>query len=120
MQLLNETDLYVASSVELRIIAEANPLPDVIADRKPLEEPYPTTAVEVAVEIVSPKDSYAYLKEKCKAYQQWGFRSIYVVDPSDRSVEIWKENRLQPVDDLMDSIPVARIWSDLDRSIRRK
>jgi hypothetical protein len=39
---------------------------------------YPTTGLEVVVEILSEDDSYLYLKDKCREYQEWGFSHIVV------------------------------------------
>lgn len=114
--LLFEAGYKPGPEVDLRIAPDAIPRPDIIATRGKLEHPYPTKAVEVVVEILSPDDSMSYLLEKCSAYQEWGFEFIYVVDPESRRVYRWTANSLQNVTTLV-SIPVAEIWKKLDEAL---
>lgn len=103
------------SEVELRIIPDAHPKPDVIATRsRRAIKSYPDEALDVAVEIISPDDKFPYVREKCIGYVQWGFDKVYTVDPSDRSILVWSANGASvPVEDLA-GIPAARIWEALD------
>ena len=113
MNLLEEAGFLAASEVETRINSEARPKPDVLGTKtKPTGE-YPTQPLDVVVEIISKNDSYAYVKEKCRKYQEWGFGRIFLVDPSDRSVTEWT-GTFTPVNDLF-GIPCTRIWHELDR-----
>ena len=113
MQLLKEARFYAASEVELRIDPDAHPRPDVIASKSKGERAYPTHSVDIAVEIVSQDDSHSYLKEKCRKYQAWGIGHVFVVDPSDRSVTEWKGTLVETNN--LSSIPVGRIWDELDQ-----
>ena len=113
MQLLKEAGFRAASEVELRIDPDARPRPDVIATRSKPSGSYPTEAVDVVVEIVSENEPYPHLKEKCRKYQAWGFKHVFVVDPSDRSVKEWN-GALVETESLV-GIPVARIWLELDQ-----
>jgi Uma2 family endonuclease len=65
-QLLNEAGYSAGTEVELRIDADACPKPDVIATSQEVEEPYPTKAVDVVVEILSKDDPMPYLLEKAR------------------------------------------------------
>jgi Uma2 family endonuclease len=114
MELLTEAGYTAGSEVELRIVPDARPKPDVIATKDPVEDPYPTRAVDVVVEILSPDDAMAYVIEKCEAYQAWGFPHIYVVDPGSRLVFRWTGSGLE-VSNSLTSIPAARIWERLHR-----
>jgi Uma2 family endonuclease len=67
----------------------------VIATRGKVEGPYPTSAVAVVVEILSPNDSTAYVIEKCRSYRERGFPDIYVVDSESRSVFRWTGQALE-------------------------
>ena len=98
--------------VELRIESDARPKPDVIATRGVVEVLYPTSAVDVVVEILSPDDSMAYLIEKCRAYHAWGFPGIYVVDSDSRLVFRWTGHALE-ISNALASIPAERIWQEL-------
>jgi Uma2 family endonuclease len=112
--LLKGVGYIAAPEIELRIDPEARPKPDVVATKTKTKGRYPTTGLEVAVEVVSEDDKYPALKQKCRKYAEWGFGAIYVVDPSDRSVMQWKNGMLAPTTELA-SIPVQQIWDELDR-----
>jgi Uma2 family endonuclease len=116
-RLLSDGGYKAGSEVDLRIDMDAIPRPDVIATRGRLEHPYPTKAVEVVVEILSPDDPMPYLLQKCAAYKEWGFEFIYVVDPENRKVYRWTDQGLE-VTTTLASIPVDRIWNALDEAIR--
>ena len=119
MGLLTESGYKAGSEVELRIDPDAHPKPDVIATRDEVEDPYPTKAVDVVLEILSEDDPMAYVLKKCEAYQSWGFEYVYVVNPESRQVFRWTGQGLQISDELA-SIPTARIWERLDQAMRKK
>ena len=118
-ELLTEAGHIAGFSVELRIIADARPKPDVIATKGAVEQPYPTKAVDVVVEILSPDESMAFMIEKCRAYQAWGFREIYVVDPGNRFVFRWTGGAFEATNSLA-SVDASRIWQRLDLALGRK
>jgi Uma2 family endonuclease len=116
--LLNEAGYVAGSEVELRIVADARPKPDVIATKGDVEDPYPTKAVDAVVEILSPDDSMTFVIEKCRAYHEWGFSNIYVVDPASRLVFCWTGNALE-ISDSLTTVPSAKIWERLDLLLKR-
>jgi Uma2 family endonuclease len=118
MSLLNEAGYVAASEVELRIAPDARPKPDVIATKGEVEDPYPTKAVDVVVEILSPDDSMTFVIEKCRSYHAWAFPGIYVVDPANRLVFRWTGSALEICDSLA-SVPSAKIWELLDLAVKR-
>src|SRR5205823_5790859 len=118
MQLLGEAGYVAASEVELRIVGDAHPKPDVIATSGAIEEPYPTKAVDVIVEILSEDDTMPYVLEKCEAYEAWGFKFIYIVNPESRQLFRWTGRGLEISSELT-SIPAARIWEHLDQALRK-
>ncbi len=65
------------------------PIPDVCGSIGPVEHPYPTHAVAVAIEILSPKDPFTRVVRKCKKYAQWGVQDILVFDPLAREAWYW-------------------------------
>lgn len=71
-RLLNEAGYIAGPGVELRIVPDAHPKPDVIATKAAVEDPYPTKAVDVVVEILSKDDTMPYVIEKCHAYRTGG------------------------------------------------
>lgn len=115
-ELLRAAGYFVGSEVELRIDFDARPKPDVIATRDPAENPYPTKAVDIVVEILSPNDSMSYVVEKCQNYHAWGFLGVYVIDPTSRLVFRWTGQALE-ISASFASIPAARIWEELDKPV---
>ena len=51
------------------------------------------TASDLMVEIVSPNDSASDLVDKVEFYLQNGVRSVWIVDPSRRRIDIYKPGR---------------------------
>jgi hypothetical protein len=50
-EFLRRAGYKTGSEVELRIDPDWTPVPDLIATRKKVEQPYPTTPVEVVIEL---------------------------------------------------------------------
>jgi Uma2 family endonuclease len=119
MQLLSEAGYLAGAEVELRIVPDAHPKPDVIATKGEVEDPYPTKAVDVVVEILSSDDPMPYVLEKCEAYRTWGFEYIYVLNPESRHLFRWIGTALE-ISDMLVSIPATRIWQGLDEAMRRR
>lgn len=114
--LLAEAGYKAASEVELRIAPEYHPKPDVIATKGKVEQPYPTSSLEVVIEILSEDDKMEFLVEKCQKYSAWGFQHIYVIDSAAKLVFQWKPNGLEIVQDIA-SIPTARLWAAVDEKL---
>jgi Uma2 family endonuclease len=117
-RLLTEVGYAAGSEVELRIVPDAHPKPDVIGTKDEVEEPYPTKAVDVVVEILSNEDPMPYVLEKCEAYRTWGFEYIYVVNPETRQLFRWTALGLGICSELT-SVPAAEIWRQLDQALHR-
>ena len=118
MQLLCDAGFEAASEVKLKIDINLQLVPDVIATKGPIQEPYPTAPVDIVVEILSDDDSMSRVLAKCRAYQQWGFREIYVIDPGPRLTFRWSEHRLEQVDSIAGQ-PAVQIWTALDTIIKQ-
>jgi len=79
--LLRRCGWNVLPEVTLHLVPDAAPIPDVVASRQKIEQPYPTKPVEVCIEIRSPQDSLKKIFEKGKYYLSWGVRHIWIIDP---------------------------------------
>ncbi len=82
--LLKSAGWTAASEVRLKIVSDVEPVPDVIAVRGKLKGPYPTTAPELCIEIMSPKDTLLKALEKARTYLSWGTQVIWIIDPDKR------------------------------------
>jgi Uma2 family endonuclease len=117
-EFLTRAGFVAGSEVELRIVPDAFPRPDVVATAGEVEDPYPTKALDVVVEILSADDSMSFVLEKCQAYHDWGFSHVYVVNPLSRQVFRWTGAALVVSTELT-TIEVSRIWDELDRRLHR-
>ena len=86
MRLLDEIGYESVSEVTLSLDGDYEPVPDVIAVDPPIQQPYPTEPFAVAVEILSPDDSFSRVLRKCRLYEHWGIQRILVIDPDARIV----------------------------------
>jgi Uma2 family endonuclease len=117
LRMLDDAGYESGAEVKLKISPDFQPLPDVSAVRPgQVESPYPTSPVEVVVEILSPDDEYPAVVKKCRYYHGLKIPNIYVVDPDTRTISRWEEDSLQAVPALL-SIPATEIWQELDRRI---
>jgi Putative restriction endonuclease len=79
MFLLDEAGFISAPGVEIRIDPELRPKPDVIAtrDKRPTGD-YPTEPLDVVCEIASEQSDHEHVNRKCRKYEEWGFKHVYV------------------------------------------
>ena len=117
MDLLSRAGHKTASEVRVAIAADFHLIPDVIATDGRIEVPYPTTPVEIVIEILSEDDSMSRVLGKCRAYDTWGVKQVYVVDADARALFRWMRNRLEETATLAD-IPFAGVWSALDQQLQ--
>jgi Uma2 family endonuclease len=64
------------------------------ADRLPLDQRpsgYPDVAADLCVEIRSPHDTRRRISEKVREYLARGVRMVWVVDPDDRTVTVYRQ-----------------------------
>lgn len=62
-------------------------------DRLPLDlepEGYPSTFPDLCVEILSPSNVLARIREKMQEYFNIGVRMVWIVDPEDRTVAVYR------------------------------
>jgi Uma2 family endonuclease len=86
--------------VETEVVTERDPDtvrgPDVSywsAERLPLDQVpqgYPELAPDVAIEVLSPHHEMAKIREKMAEYFQRGVRMVWIVDPEDRTVAVYR------------------------------
>ena len=79
----------------------------------------------VAVEVRSPNQSLSDLREKCRAYREYGIDAVWLVDPLRRTVEVFEgaqDGTVLRVGDTLTSaampgfaLPLAELFAVLDR-----
>ena len=94
MMFLRAQGWMVASEATLKLVPDAEPVPDVIASREVLPRLYSTGAVGICVEILSPQDRLKRTIEKGKNYLDWGVPSVWIIEPQTRTA--WMLTREHP------------------------
>jgi Uma2 family endonuclease len=64
------------------------------AERLPLDQTpvgYPNVAADLCVEVRSPDQSRRKLREKAGEYLRTGVRMVWVVDPDDQTVTVYRQ-----------------------------
>ena len=123
--MLKELGFKSRPELTLAIDESWYPTPDVCGILGPAEDPYPTHAVAVAIEILSPGDPFTRVIRKCRKYAEWGVTDILVFDPIGREAWFWdvagrdligvKESyrfRSQPVD-----LTLKEVFSRMDEEL---
>lgn len=122
--LLREAGLASGVEVELRISDDWEPVPDVIGATR-IQQPYPTTPVEIVVEVLSPDDSFSQVMTKCKRYAQLGIGQILVIDPDTRVGFEWRKQESLLIEVTGMSLPnevrveLSHLWERLDTELQR-
>jgi Uma2 family endonuclease len=91
IMLLEKAGWSTAAEVRLKVVSEAEPVPDVIAVHGKFKGRYPTTAPELCIEILSPGDRLSKALEKAKTYISWGSQCVWIIDPEKRTA--WSLSR---------------------------
>jgi Uma2 family endonuclease len=85
VMLLERAGWNTASEVRLKVVSDAEPVPDVIAVHGKFKGRYPTTAPALCIEILSPRDTLAKTLEKASTYIAWGSQCVWIIDPEKRT-----------------------------------
>jgi Uma2 family endonuclease len=119
MFLLDGIGYESASEVSLRLDPAYEPVPDVIAVEAPAVQSYPTAPFAVAIEILSPEDSFSRVVRKCRLYEQWGIERIIVIDPSLRAVWSFENGNPRETDVIArrggKAVTAGELWNEVDR-----
>jgi Uma2 family endonuclease len=97
IMLLEKAGWNTASEVRLKVVSDAEPVPDVIAVRGKFKGRYPTAAPELCIEIMSPREALAKALEKAASYISWGSQCVWIIDPEKRTAwTLSREGALEP------------------------
>ena len=119
LQLLDSIGYESAAEVTLKLDPAYEPIPDVIAVEGVIAHPYPTTPFDLAIEILSPEDSFSRTLRKCRLYAQWGIRRILVIDPAVRLIRSFEDGVPKETDFVARrgelAISAQTLWDEVDR-----
>jgi Uma2 family endonuclease len=123
LRLLDGIGYDSGAEVTLKLDPAYEPIPDVIAAEGAIGDRYPTSPFDVAIEILSPDDSFSRVLRKCRLYERWGIRRILVIDPAERLVWHFENGAPQETDILAqrgDAVVTAQtLWDEVDRELAR-
>lgn len=118
---VDENNLGVSFAAETGFLIETNPdtvrAPDgafVKQDRwDQLDETegFLELAPDLAIEVVSPSDSFSYIESKAQMWLESGTRAVVVVDPSDNSVRVYRNQSIIDVFRIGDNVDVSDVVS---------
>ena len=114
-----EWNVLVSLEVRTRVLDTRVRLPDLVVDWAGPHPPVLTEAPLLAIEVLSPDDTYSSLKKRAKDYQTMGIRHIWLIDPETRTAEACEElfrvgrSRLE-VDGTAIYLDVAALFAALD------
>lgn len=97
MKLLDKAGWNTASEVRLKVVRDAEPVPDVVAVRGKFKGRYPTVAPELCIEILSSGDRLTRALEKARIYIAWGSQSVWIIDPEQRTAWSLSQDAPEPV-----------------------
>ncbi|MBV9266694.1 MAG: Uma2 family endonuclease [Acidobacteriaceae bacterium] len=95
--MLESAGWNTAAEVRLKVVSDAEPVPDVIAVQGKFKGRYPATAPALCVEILSPRDTLAKALDKAAQYISWGSQAVWIIDPEKRTAwTLSQESSLGP------------------------
>lgn len=124
--LLDKAGWNVALEVRLKVVPDAEPVPDLIAVKGKYKGRYPNKGPELCVEVLSPSDRLSKAFEKAKRYLSWGSQYVWIIDPEKRtawtcsgegsSEPLWiGPNGVLRVADT--AIPLEELFTEVDRKL---
>jgi Uma2 family endonuclease len=117
--ILKELGFKSRPELTLAISESWEPTPDVCGIIGPEQDPYPTQAVAVAIEVLSPDDRFTRIIQKCRKYSEWGVSDVLVFDPLNREAWYWDggTGNLTRIKETykFSSLPVELLLSDVFR-----
>lgn len=124
--LLERGGWNTSTEVRLKVVPDAEPVPDVIAVRGKYTGSYPKKAPDLCIEILSPGDTLARALEKGYRYINWGSKCVWIIDPNQRTA--WMFSREQgrepvwvPPDGVLrvqdTAIPLHDLFAEVDRKL---
>ena len=91
-------DLRALPEVRVQVTAENFRVPDVtVLPKSKLGGRIVTEAPVAVFEVLSPEDRHPDLMKKLREYEAMGIRNVFVVDPGDESLSLFREGVLRPV-----------------------
>lgn len=121
VKLLDALGYDSGQEITLKLDPAYEPIPDVIAAEGSIGDPYPTEPVELAIEILSPGDSFSRVLRKCRLYEKWGIRQVVAIDPEARLIWSFENGSPRETDMIARRgervIVAGELWGEVDRQL---
>ncbi len=115
LQRRKEWRILVASETRTQVDPQSVRLPDVVVVHEAEEKNRALANPPlVAIEILSPKDRYADLRERAADLRRMGVQSIWLIDPVQRTGEVWNGKSWEFVEGNVLAANDSPIYLDLD------
>lgn len=95
--LLRRAGWSAIHEVRLKVVSNAEPIPDVIANHSKFTRRYPTSAPELCIEVMSPDDKLSKALEKARVYLSWGSRFVWIIDPEKGTAWTLSQESAEPL-----------------------
>jgi Uma2 family endonuclease len=118
-QLINEKfpSFEAAPEVSAQVREGKFLVPDVLVqERSRLQDPYPTSAVYLCVEVLSPTDKMSEALAKCEDYHAWGVPVCWIIDPeSQRAWQYLSASRPVecPRSGVLEAAEIGLSWAEI-------
>lgn len=94
-------------------------LPDVVVDWAAQRSAVLTEPPLLAIEVLSPDDTYSALRKRAKDYQAMGIRHIWLIDPETRTAQacegaFWVERERLEIEETAIHLDVVALFRALD------
>ena len=90
-----ETGLFPIPEWRFQVKPTRFRVPDVVVTRGKPDEQILTKVPLLCIEILSPEDTVSRLNQRVKEYLDFGVPVVWVIDPADRRVWIYRTNGMQ-------------------------
>jgi Uma2 family endonuclease len=128
MLLLRMRGWTALPEVTLKLVPNAEPIPDVVASREKIEQPYPTKPVELCIEVRSPQDSLKNILKKGQYYLTWGVHTVWIIDPeagtawtmtAEHPDGIWIPPNGSLIADQDTVVTLSELFAEVDKMVSR-
>jgi Uma2 family endonuclease len=99
-QLEKSTGIFVIPEVRHKVTPTRYRIPDVAVFASEPQSEVPDQPPLIAVEVLSPDDRIGYVVPKLNEYRRWGVAHIWVADPEDRKLLVYRADGLHEVEQL--------------------
>ncbi len=119
LQHRQEWGIIPSLDVRTRVSESHVRLPDVVVDRTGRHPAVLTEPPLLAIEVLSPDDTYSSLKKRAMDYQMMGIRHIWLVDPDTRTAQscegaFWVERERLEIEGTAIYVDVVALFRALD------